>query len=131
MTVTRLAIVGSRTFHDAELFQRVTAKVRERFPEINTIISGGCPTGADHMAAKYARDDPVLVLKEFKADWEKHGRSAGPIRNKLIAAECDAVLAFWDGRSPGTKNTLKISKKYGKPCIVVRTDKPGLVLGLE
>ena len=51
----------------------------------------------------------------FLPDWDKYGKSAGFIRNKLIINEADMVVAFWDGKSKGTKNSIDLAINAGKP----------------
>ena len=60
-----------------------------------------------------------LKLIEFLPDYEKYGRTAPLIRNKLIVEECDCLIAFWDGKSRGTKYTLDLAEKMGKPTKIV------------
>ena len=71
---------------------------------------------------QYEMNLPVtsLELKEkgyetelFPADWKTHGRKAGPIRNKQMADYGEMLIAFWDGKSSGTKNMIENSKKLG------------------
>lgn len=73
-----------------------------------TIVSGGAE-GADRLGERYAilRDLPLI---EFPADWKTHGKAAGPIRNKQMAQYADALIAFWDGKSKGTKNMIDLAK---------------------
>jgi len=52
---------------------------------------------------------------EFPADWDTHGRAAGPIRNKQMAEYGDALLLIWDGESRGSANMKSNMKKLGKP----------------
>ena len=51
-------------------------------------------------------------MKEFKADWVKYGKAAGPIRNEEMAKYADACIVFWDGKSPGAKSMIALAKKY-------------------
>jgi len=70
-----------------------------------TIISGGAK-GADHCAEKTAKHFKVPI-DIHPADWDKFGKSAGYIRNKeMLALGPDVVMAFWDGKSKGTQNTI-------------------------
>ena len=82
------------------------------------IISGGC-SGADEFAERYAKywDIPLRV---FPANWGKYGKSAGVIRNEQMAIYASAceddygmLIAFWDGKSRGTKNMIDTAFKYG------------------
>lgn len=112
----RLAIVGSRTFYNYNLLIEIVEK-RFNKENINAIISGGA-SGADSLAAKYAKFNKIELV-EYLPDWKLYGKRAGFIRNELIVKDCDWLLAFWDGVSEGTKNSLKLAKFYKKPTIVV------------
>lgn len=72
------------------------------------IIQGGCPTGADLLARKVA-DEFGIRVETFPADWQQHGRAAGPIRNQQMAdAGADLCLAFPSrGRSAGTWDMIR------------------------
>lgn len=83
----------------------------------DTIISGGAK-GADTLARQFANEHN-LELIEFIPDYKKYGRTAPLLRNKLIVEACDCLLAFWDGKSKGTKATLDYAEKLGKPVTVV------------
>lgn len=69
------------------------------------------------MAEYYAKERNYNLLV-FKADWETFGNAAGYMRNVGIVNASDEVFAFWDFKSPGTKHTIDITKKAGKPCYV-------------
>ena len=103
----KLAVVGSRHFHDYEYVKSILD-----WYEIKQIISGGAK-GADSLAKRYATEHG-LDYKEFPAEWDKHGRSAGPIRNKLIVAAADEIVAFRAPASRGTASTIKIAEEQGK-----------------
>jgi hypothetical protein len=86
-------------------------------PKDTVIISGGA-TGADSIAVDWAVIHWV-PREVYKADWERHGKAAGPIRNKrmLVEGKPDMVLAFPGG--PGTANMVDQALKAGVPvrCI--------------
>ena len=114
----KLAIIGSRTFND---YGKLSNIIQEHFfgnlSPINKIISGGA-YGADILGENFARD--FNIKKEvYKPDWDKFGKSAGFIRNQEIVDACDMVLAFWDGKSKGTQDTINKAKKAKKPTFVV------------
>lgn len=79
-----------------------------------TIIHGACPTGADLWADEWAVVN-WSGLQEFPADWESHGRAAGPIRNAQMIAEGkpDVVLAFPGGK--GTADMVRRAAAAGIP----------------
>jgi hypothetical protein len=54
----------------------------------------------------------------FKPDWNKYGKSAGFVRNKLIIENADIVFAFWDGESKGTLISINIAKELNKKLYI-------------
>jgi len=101
MTALKYAFVGSRDWHDAATVRRFIDALA---PDA-TVISGGA-RGVDTIAVEYARERG-LHTEVFEADWQAHGRSAGPLRNAEIVAAADVVVAFWDGKSAGTRDTIQ------------------------
>jgi hypothetical protein len=76
------------------------------------IVSGGA-AGVDKMARDVAFRDNFFYI-EFLPDWTKYGRAAGALRNKKIVDYCDKLIAFWDGKSKGTKISIDMAEKAGK-----------------
>lgn len=74
-----------------------------------SVVSGGAP-GADAMGERFA-EVMGLPVKRFPPDWAKHGKAAGPIRNRQMADYADAVIAFPGGK--GTESMLQIAKEAG------------------
>lgn len=85
---------------------------------ITLIVSGGA-VGADTLAEEWARQHNVHTLI-FKPDWNKYGRRAGFLRNHDIIKESDAVVAFWDEISRGTKSSIDIANSLDKPLHIVK-----------
>jgi hypothetical protein len=56
----------------------------------------------------------------FPADWKTHGKAAGPIRNRQMAKNAEALIALWDGNSRGTKNMIETATKLGLKVYVKR-----------
>lgn len=110
----KVAVVGSRSFTDYELLKKT---LDELYPNITLIVSGGAK-GADSLSEQYADEEGIRKLI-FKPDWEKHGKAAGFIRNRDIVAESDMVIAFHDGHSKGTANSIEHAKKMGKILKVI------------
>lgn len=108
------AVIGSRTFDDYVMLAATLAS-----EPISELLTGGA-TGADTLAARYAQEQG-LTLTEIPADWNKYGRSAGPIRNAELIKQAERVIAFWDGQSPGTKDTISKARAAGKPVQIVYT----------
>jgi len=139
-----LAIVGSRTFDDYELLKQTidrfidgslekpttqvkgpmnkfvlrTKKKKTRRNTIHTIVSGGAQ-GADQLGEQYAKEKELKAVI-LKPDWKQYGKAAGFIRNKDIVAAADYVIAFWDGQSKGTLNSINHAKKMKKELFIIR-----------
>ena len=107
----KLAIIGSRTCPPIDIAAHL-----KYIPD--TIISGGA-IGADTYAKEFAIKHNLKLI-EFLPDYEKYGRKAPLVRNKLIVEECDCLIAFWDGKSRGTKFTLDYAERLGKPTKIVK-----------
>ena len=87
----------------------------------NVIIVSGHASGADSLGEKFAADHN-LQCELYPADWDKHGKAAGPIRNAEMAEVADALIAFWDGQSRGTKLMIDLARKKGLQVAIVRYD---------
>jgi hypothetical protein len=114
--VTAIGIVGSRTFRDEAFLKREVDELLSVYVNADTVVSGGAE-GADRLGENYAK---ILGLKTkiFKPDWKKHGKKAGILRNKDIVDNSHVLLAFWDGKSPGTKNSIERAKRQGKSVFI-------------
>lgn len=106
----KVGIVGSRNFNNYSDFKEY---ISELDLDISTIISGGA-MGADTLAERYAKENDIELLV-FKAEWTKYGKGAGFIRNTKIVNESDLIVAFWDGNSHGTKDTITKANKKDVP----------------
>lgn len=115
LKVKKLAIVGSRTFTDYEALRAAVLEHVE-LGSLETIVSGGA-TGADSLGERFA-EEFHLEKEIYPANWKMYGRGAGHIRNRKIAAACDACIAFPVGESRGTKDTIGRCQKLGKPTII-------------
>lgn len=109
----KVLICGSRNINDIAL---ISQAVSQSGTIPTHIISGGA-RGVDRLAADYAASHGI-EFTEYPADWDRYGKRAGFIRNYAMAAAADAVIAVWDGRSPGTKHSIDLAKSCGKPVFV-------------
>ena len=125
----RIIIAGGRSFNDyqtlkAESLKAITAIVKEVTgqskvkKEYITIVSGSA-SGADTLGEQFANEFS-LNLKCFPANWDRYGRRAGYMRNVEMAEFASdkengmaygALIAFWDGKSKGTKHMIDTAKK--------------------
>ena len=123
--MTRVIIAGSRNFNDQDLFDNSIhdTLIRYETDELE-IVSGGC-SGADRMGEEYAEEWGIKCTV-FPADWDTYGRAAGPIRNEQMtkyaaAADRGILVAFPIGESLGTRNMIKLSKRYGLEVEVIES----------
>ena len=105
----KVAVVGSRGL--------TVRNLKKYLPEETTEIVSGGARGIDRCAREYALDHG-LRLTEFLPEYQKYGRGAPLKRNLEIIAYSDLVLAFWDGKSHGTRYTIEHCRKQGKPVHV-------------
>ena len=116
----RVIIAGGRKFDNYKLLcEKVDFYLSEKYKTHKIVIVSGMATGADMLGCKYARDHALEILS-YPADWEKYGKAAGPIRNEKMAKDSDALIAFWDGESRGTKSMIDLAKTYGLKTAVIR-----------
>ena len=73
----------------------------------------GCARGVDSLGEDWAIKNNIPV-KQFPADWEYFGKSAGIVRNKQMAEYAEAAIVVWDGKSMGSKNMIREMDERGK-----------------
>ena len=104
----KVIIAGSRGFSNYKLLREQCNKyLREKRKTSNVIIVSGHARGADTLGEKYAQDEG-FALEIYPAQWKKLGKQAGYRRNEQMAEVADALIAFWDGSSKGTKHMIDI-----------------------
>lgn len=122
-TSHRILICGDRNWDDAPAIDRALFGYKSLIGDGVMGVISGMARGADSIAAQWARDWHIPLLA-YPADWNKHGRSAGPIRNieMLEHGKPDVVYAFHDNlaESKGTKHMVSIAKRAGIPTYIVR-----------
>lgn len=123
----RLAVSGGRYFNDVPLLWRSLDELHKSTPDgVQLLVEGasdevtGPYQGADYWAHQWALARQVPCLRE-PAEWTKHGRAAGPIRNGVMLKKylLDYLLAFPGGR--GTANMIEQAEKAGVVIKVVRS----------
>ncbi|MDQ2808598.1 MAG: DUF2493 domain-containing protein [Chloroflexota bacterium] len=109
----RTIIAGSRDYRDPALVAAALAVVPFA---ITHVISGGA-LGVDRAGEAWAtaHDLPLTVMP---AAWTQFGKSAGYRRNEAMAAVAEALVAIWDGHSPGTAHMLDIATRRGLTVFV-------------
>jgi len=112
-----IAVVGSQFFPQPDLVRAYIRRQHERFGTNFRIRVGDTP-GVDTVTREEA-EALGIPLDIIKADWEAYGRSAGMKRNPDIIEPATHVIAFWDGASSGTKNSIDHARRLGKPLKIV------------
>ena len=111
----KIAVIGSRGIAAVNLEKYLP-------PETDEIVSGGAK-GVDTVAKEYANRNGIK-LTEFLPEYDKYGRGAPLKRNITIIEYADMVLAFWDGKSRGTKFVIDNCKRTGIPVkVFIKTEK--------
>ena len=131
----RVGIVGSRKYENRKKIKEFIFKLKTDKGADTIIVSGGCKTGADRYAKKYALELGLQYQEfpPFHETWNiycpKDKRDYGKpysvknffARNKIIAAYSDYVVAFIPRgvESPGSMSTIGYAKKFGKKHLVI------------
>jgi len=112
----RVLVCGGRHYHKPRELAKALKAMDAETP-FTLLIHGGAP-GADSLAGMWA-DKQRIVVAEYKADWDRLGKSAGMIRNAIMLrhGKPDVVVAFPGGR--GTANMVNISKRAGVKVIEI------------
>ena len=107
----RIAVTGGRDFADVELVRRTLSAIR--FSKDDVLVHEAC-RGADSLAAKVA--SCVGRTEAHPADWRRHGRAAGPIRNReMLSSGIDMLIAFPGGA--GTRDCVRAAVELGIPVV--------------
>lgn len=105
----KVAVIGSRNLTVDNLGKYLPKETTE-------IVSGGAK-GIDSDARKYAVEN-CIKLTEYLPDYAKYKRGAPLKRNLQIIDYADLVIAFWDGKSKGTKFVIDNCNRIGKKVVV-------------
>ena len=130
----KVIVSGGRTFEHYILLKMKLNEILKDVKSEITIISGGAK-GADLLGEKYAKEKGYKI-KRIEADWDNinvdvaiiktnnygkaYNANAGPQRNQKMANIADGLVAFWDGKSSGTKNMIDIATKMNLKVRVIK-----------
>jgi hypothetical protein len=107
-------IAGSRTIRNLSILEFA---ITQHDKPITTVLCG-MASGADMLGLKYAQAMEIPIEK-YPADWHAHGKSAGYIRNEVMARHAEACIVLWDGSSKGSKHMITMAKRYNLVLTVV------------
>lgn len=107
----RVIIAGSRGFDNFPLMRQKMDYFLSQTREEIVIVCGGA-RGADSLGEAYAKERGYEIAM-YPAEWDKYGKSAGYRRNQEMAENADALVAFWDQKSPGTRHMIDLAERKG------------------
>ena len=114
----RIVVAGCRDYENyieaKEYIDFCIQNLKKKYKLI--FLSGGC-RGADTLGERYAKEEG-FEIEYYPAQWERYGKSAGPLRNFEMAKNADYVICFWNNKSKGTKSMIELAKKLKKPAKV-------------
>lgn len=131
----KVGIVGSRKYENRRKIKEFIFKLKTEKGADTIIVSGGCKTGADYYAKKYALE-LGLQYQEFppqherwnlycpkdKKDYDKpYNVKNYYARNKIIAIYSEYIVAFVPRgvESKGAMSTINYAKKFRKKTLVI------------
>jgi hypothetical protein len=112
----RTIIAGSRNIDNYNIINDIMNRIDWK----PSLIISGTAKGVDKLGEEYALKNNI-PLKQYPADWDKYGKSAGYKRNLLMAENADALVAIWDGKSKGTKHMIDIATKKNLKTFIYKT----------
>ncbi len=121
-TPPRILVTGSRDWRDAQTLDHALRFYWETTPPGTVLVSGACPTGADRLAEE-AWESWGGPVERHPADWDRHGKAAGPRRNQeMVDLGADICLAFPLPGSRGTRHCMAAAERAGIPVQVFAPD---------
>jgi hypothetical protein len=120
---TNFVFTGGRMYDDEQRVEEICELLKSfRAADVGK-IHVGCAKGLDELVRRQFQGWAEVFFQVHRADWEKHGRAAGPIRNRemLQAAGPRAILIAFPGGA-GTANC--IDQALGMGYTVLRVDHP-------
>lgn len=113
----KIVVAGNRTYKNHQHVYDVLNSIVQK----SDIILHGGARGVDAVASTWARTHGI-ACQTVEADWDKFGPAAGRLRNQQMALRADALIAFWDGESPGTGNMIRCMQLVQKPIFYAYHD---------
>lgn len=113
-----LLVSGGRDFNNYKLLKDKLDYYLSQKSKEEVVLLSGHAKGADTLAEYYANEQGVKI-EIFPANWDEYGKSAGFIRNAEMVNKADALIAFWDGKSKGTKHAIDLARKKNIRVVIV------------
>lgn len=119
--LVRVIIAGGIDFSNYALLEKTMdwfcRALKGRVPEV---VSGKAK-GADSLGEKWA-EFRELKIKGFPANWDKFGKSAGFYRHQEMAWYATHLFAFWDYKSPETKQMIDLALEHRLDVVIVHVE---------
>ena len=115
----RIIIAGGRDFEDYPLLKKTMDHLTKNLPIDSIEVVCGGAKGADS-EGDYWATSMFIPVTYFIPDWEGQGKAAGHIRNRAMGDYATHLVAFWDGKSKGTKVMIDYANKLGLKVRVIR-----------
>ena len=109
----KIMIAGSRSIQSFDLTPHIPQ-------DTDLIITGGA-VGIDTLAEEYADQYKISKLI-IRPRYDLYGKAAPIFRNEQMVDLADAVLVIWDGKSKGSRSTIKYARKLQKKLIIIQAD---------
>lgn len=133
--MSRILVTGSRDWTDYDTICRgltvaIETVIADRPDDFTITLVHGNAKGADLLADRFMRNARkfmltkgfTIVIEPHNADWEKWGKSAGPVRNKeMVDLGADVIVAFIKNNSRGATHCLSLAEKAGIKTLVYRS----------
>jgi len=112
----KVIVAGSRGWTDYDTVRSTLDIVTEGAKNLEVV--SGTARGVDQMGERYA-SERGLPCTRFPAEWRRYGKRAGYLRNEQMADYADTLVAFWDGKSPGTEHMINLARSRNMTITVV------------
>jgi hypothetical protein len=117
----KILACGDRNYHNYKYVRSKLDEIAQTYfyDEKIVLIEGGAK-GADTLA-KLTAEYLGWAIIEIPANWDEHGKAAGPIRNKkMLDLEPDIIVAFHDNirESKGTLDMMCQGNQMGVPVFL-------------
>jgi hypothetical protein len=116
----RLIVCGTRTFNDYAYLKRKLDKHYFAYRDV-TVLSGTAK-GPDALGERWAYEWWHVVMR-YHPDYDTHGKAAPIYRNQEMVENATHFIAFWDGKSNGTKDIIRRARKWGLKVKIIRFDR--------
>lgn len=117
----RIIVAGSRGFDNYKAFCEVMHEIISKINGSFIFLSGMASSGADKLIVDFCNEFNYLYYP-YPANWDKFGKRAGYLRNGIMADRGTWLIAFYDGKSPGTTNMIQLAREKELHLNIINTE---------